>query len=111
MVALTVPVERSTTETLAAAPALLAVTARFRRGSTATLVGAVPTEMSLVFCRYVALVGARSISEMELDPLFATTAIPVAVLMATQFGVVPTPSVVRTTGGSVGETAKLLAVI
>ena len=112
IVAFTALVVRSTTVTLEVALVLLTVSAKWRRLSTATLVGEVPTEIGLpIFCRYVGLEGSRSISEIELEPVFATTAIPVDASIATELGLLPTPSVVRTVGESVGATAKFPAVI
>src|SRR6266436_5290517 len=83
---------KSTTVTLEVALVLLTVSAKWRRLSTATLVGEVPTEIGLpIFCRYVGLEGSRSISEIELEAVFATTAIPVDVSIATELGLLPTP--------------------
>ena len=60
---MTALVVRSTTVTLEVALVLLTVSAKWRRLSTATLVGEVPTEIGLpIFCRYVGLEGSRSTS-------------------------------------------------
>src|SRR3972149_2139242 len=79
---------------------LLATRARLRRLATATLVGpdaAQPASVPASVAPEVAVqmkprtVGPdKLISVMECDPWFATTAMPVAVLIATEDGWVPT---------------------
>src|SRR5712692_5097025 len=114
MLALTVVttrVFRSTTERLLLP--LFATTARFRTVSTATPVGDVPTGIEatqtagkVIRPAHIAGGGAvRAINVMELVPLLATTAMPVAVFTATApgRGFVPGMVSVVTTDGAVTE--------
>src|SRR3954470_20859718 len=73
---------------------LLVTKAKFRRLSTATPVGAVPTGID---AKTVAPV-ATSMTLMSFEPRFTTTAWPVAVLTATPEGCVPTVGVLTTIG-------------
>src|SRR5205807_5501099 len=90
---------------------LFATTARLRTLSTATPVGEVPTGIEAtqtpgkVAGGGLQMAGAgdvRAISVMSLEPRLATTAIPVAVLIATAPGCMPTFGVATIEGG-VGE--------
>src|SRR2546425_5056210 len=104
-----VPVLKSMIETLLLP--LFATTARLRTLSTATPVGETPTGIEAtqtpgkVAGAGLQMAGAgdvRAISVMSLEPRLATTAIPVAVLIATAPGCMPTFGVATIEGG-VGE--------
>src|SRR2546426_1125614 len=84
-----VPVLKSMIETLLLP--LFATTARLRTLSTATPVGEVPTGIEAT--QMAGAGDVRAISVMSLEPRFATTAIPVAVLIATAPGCMPAFSV------------------
>src|SRR3989442_745196 len=113
-----VPVLKSMIETLLLP--LFATTARLRTLSTATPVGEVPTGIEAtqtpgkVAGAGLQMAGAgdvRAISVMSLEPRFATTAIPVAVLIATAPGCMPAFSVATGAEGMFpgeGCTAKIL---
>ena len=92
---------------------LLATSARFRMLSTATETGPVAVQgpgLPSVQRELTAICAAKSISVMLFEPWLVTTAMPVAVSIATEVGLVPTvigePSC---TGAEAGCTARLTA--